>query len=93
MNEKRKFSSEQKAQIVLQVLKKEMTALEASKKHDLAPSLIYKWIEEFNSRVPRIFQSDSGDSDKDKKLKHYEHVIAKITTQNDFLEKVLAVTK
>ena len=31
--------------VILNAHKKEMTALEASKKHDLAPSLIYKWIE------------------------------------------------
>jgi transposase-like protein len=93
MNERRKFSSEQKAQIVLSVLKKEVTALEASKKHNLAPSLIYKWMEDFNKKVTSIFKEGTDETEKDRKLKQYEHVIAKLTTQNDFLDKVLAVTK
>ena len=93
MKERRKFSSEQKAQIVLAVIKKETTALEASRNHQIAPSLIYKWVDDFNLKVAHIFDTNIAESDKDKKLKHYEHIISKITTQNDFLEKVLAVTK
>ena len=93
MNEKRKFSSELKAQIVLSIIKKEQTALEASKKHDIAPSLIYKWRDEFLEKAHAVFEVSKEDKEIDKKIKHYEHVIAKITTQNDFLEKILAVTK
>jgi putative transposase len=93
MNTKRKFSSELKAQIVLSVITKEATAIESSKKHDIAPSLIYKWRDEFLEKAHTAFEVNKEDQVMDRKLKHYEHVIAKITTQNDFLEKVLAVTK
>lgn len=78
---------------MLSVLKKEVTALEASKKHNLTPSLIYKWMEDFNKKVTSIFKESTDETEKDRKLKQYEHVIAKLTTQNDFLDKVLAVTK
>jgi transposase-like protein len=93
MKEKRTFSSEQKARIVLSVITKEVTALEASKNNNIAPSLVYKWQEEFLAKALHVFATQKGDTEKDKKLRHYEHVISKITTQNDFLEKVLAVTK
>jgi transposase len=93
MNEKRKFSSEQKAQIVLSIIKKEQTALEASKKYAIAPSLVYKWRDEFLEKAHTAFEVSKEDKEIDRKVKHYEHIIAKITTQNDFLEKVLAVTK
>lgn len=93
MKEKRTFSGEQKAQIVLSVLKKEVTALEASKKHNIAPSLVYKWQEEFLSKASTIFETNKTEAEKDRKMKHYEHVIAKITTQNDFLDKILTATR
>lgn len=93
MNQRRKFSSEQKAQIVLAVLKKESTILELSNKHQITPSLIHKWKDAFLEKANSIFDDGKDESDKDRKIKHYEHVISKITTQNDFLEKVLAVTK
>ena len=93
MKERRKFSSEQKAQIVLSVIKNELTALEASKKHEIAPGLIYKWRDEFLAKASTVFETNKDESEKDKKVRHYEYVIAKLTTQNDFLEKVLAVTR
>ncbi len=93
MNQKRKFSSEQKAQIVLSVIKKELTIMEASQKHQVTPGLIHKWREVFLQKSMSVFNDGKDESDKDRKIKHYEHVIAKITTQNDFLEKVLAVTR
>jgi transposase-like protein len=93
MREKRKFGSDLKAQIVLSIIKKEVTAIEAAKKHEIAPGLIYKWRDEFLEKAPQAFETGKDESDKDKKLKHYEHVIMKMTTQNDFLEKVLATLK
>lgn len=93
MKIRRKFSSEQKAQMVLSVIKKESSALEVSKKHDIAPSLIGRWRDDFLAKAPTVFDTNKDESDKDKKIKHYEFIISKLTTQNDFLEKVLAVTK
>ncbi len=93
MKEKRKFSSELKAQIVLSVIKNELTALEAAKKHEIATSLVYKWRDEFLVKASTVFDTNKAEAEKDKKVKHYEYVITKLTTQNDFLEKVLAVTK
>ena len=86
MKEKRKFSSELKAQIVLAVIKRELTALEAARKHDLAPSLIYKWHDEFLAKAKTVFETTKTGSEQDKKVKHYEYIITKLTTQNDFLK-------
>lgn len=93
MNTRRKFSSEQKAQIVLSIIRNEVTAVEMGKKHQIAPNLIYKWRDEFLAKVATVFDKNKNDYAKDKKMKQYEHVIAKLTTQNDFLDKVLAATE
>ena len=93
MKTRRKFSSEQKAQIVLLIIKKEKSLVDISKEQNLAPSLIHKWKEEFLAKAPSVFETHKDESDKDRKMKHYEHVISKLTTQNDFLDKVLAATR
>jgi putative transposase len=93
MKIKRKFSSEQKAQIVLSILKKEKSVLEVGKSEDLSPSLLHKWKDRFLEKSHLVFEDKANENETSKKLKNYEHVIAKLTTQNDFLDKVLAVTR
>ena len=90
---RRKFGSEQKAQIVLSIIKNEVSAIDASKKYEIAPGLIYKWRDEFLEKAHTVFEVGKDEHEADKKMKHYEHVISKLTTQNDFLDKVLAATR
>jgi transposase len=89
-NKRRKFGSELKAQIVLQILKGESTIAEESRKHHITDGLIHKWRTQFLENASKTFEVGKEDQVKDRKIKKYEHVITKITTQNDFLEKVLA---
>lgn len=90
MKKRRKFTAKQKADIVLSVLKGEQDVVEIGKQHNIAPSLIYRWKDEFEERSHRVFTSKTEDNAKDKQIKKYERIIAKLTTQNDFLDKVLA---
>ena len=90
MNIRRKFTGAQKTAIVLEVLKGNNSALEISKKHQIAPSVVYGWVDHFTKNAHTVFSSKEKDTEKDKKIKHYEHIVLKLTTQNDFLDKVLA---
>ncbi len=87
---RRKFTANQKARIVLDIISEKTTTLETSKKYELAPSLLHKWKAHFLEHADKAFGKDQADEENRKKLGKYEHVIAKLTTQNDFLEKVLA---
>jgi transposase-like protein len=93
MKTRRKFTSAQKTAIVLSIISKESTILEVSKKENLAPSLIHTWKEQYLAESYKAFEKSSDETEKDQKIRKYEHVITKLTTQNDFLEKVLLVTK
>jgi transposase-like protein len=90
MNTKRKFSAQTKAGIVLSIIKGDITLLEASKQHNIVPSLLHKWKDQFLGSAHTIFEQSGIETEQDRKLKKCEHVIAKLTTQNDFLDKVLA---
>ncbi len=93
MKTRRKFTSAHKTKIVLSIITKEVTVLEMSKKENLAPSLIHTWKDQYLAESYKAFEKSSDETEKDSKIRKYEHVIAKLTTQNDFLEKVLTVTK
>jgi transposase-like protein len=89
---KRTFSPAKKSAIVLAVITNKHTLQEVCTEHQIVPSLVHKWKERFLKDAHTIFE-DPASTEVDKKVQKYEHVIAKLTTQNDFLEKVLSVTK
>jgi transposase-like protein len=90
--QKRTFSPSKKSAIVLAVISNKQTLQEVCTEHSIVPSLVHKWKERFIKDAHTIFE-DPASTEVDKKVAKYEHVIAKLTTQNDFLEKVLSVTK
>ena len=93
MKTRRTFSPEQKAKIILAIIDGSKTVLETSREYDLSTSLIHKWKDHFLKESAGVFASDTTTREEQKKIKHYEHVIAKLTTQNDFLDKVLTTLK
>jgi transposase-like protein len=91
--QKRKFTGAQKASIVLSILSQQKTVAEVCREFTLGPGLIHKWKEHFLKNAPAIFETTNSENEKDRQVKKYEYVISKLTTQNDFLERVLSVTK
>jgi len=73
----------------LEVLSEKQTRNEIARKYELSPTVLDRWLKQFLSQAPQVFESKNQETEKDKKIKKYEHVITKITTQNDFLERVL----
>lgn len=90
MNTKRAFTSTQKAEITLSIIKGEFTILETSRKHDIHTSVLNRWKDESMKSFHVLFETKKENKDMDMKVKKYELVISKLTTQNDFLDKVLA---
>jgi transposase-like protein len=93
MKNRRKFTAKQKADIVLSVIKEENKVVEIGKKYEIAPTLIYRWKDSFLENADKVFENKEESKETDRKIKKYENVIAKLTTQNDFLDKVLAHLK
>lgn len=88
MRKRRTFTAKQKASIVLEVLQSGNSEFSIAKKYELSPALLSKWRSEFLLNADKVFNKQE-DKEQAKKIQKYEHVITKLTTQNDFLEKVL----
>jgi transposase-like protein len=89
MKKRRTFSAKQKASIVLETLKESNSMVEICKKYQLSPSVLERWRNQFLNNIDKAFGTQA-DKEQTKKIQKYEHIITKLTTQNDFLERVLA---
>ncbi len=79
------YTPEQKAKVVLELLKEEQTLGELATQYKVTPKSIQNWKKEFLANASKVFESDS--SAKENKQK-----IEKLTKENDALAKALGRT-
>lgn len=90
---KRKFTSEYKVKLVLEVLREEGTVSEIAACHQVNPNQLTNWKREFLERVPSIFDKtklerecrkaeEAAEAEKEKMLK----MIGQLTMERDFLK-------
>jgi transposase len=75
---RRKFSAEFKAKVVLEAIKERSTVEELAKKYELHPNQIHMWKKEFLNKASIVFSS--GESQSEDK-KHQEEVLEKLYAQ------------
>jgi transposase len=90
---KRKFSSEFKAKVVLEALKEHTTIEELSRKYELHPNQISHWKKEFLAKAASVFGStDKSDPNKKQQDEIIEKLFQEIGKQKieiDWLKKKL----
>jgi len=65
MRKKRKtYNPEEKAKIVLEVLREESTLNEIAHKYEVSPQLISRWKAEFLENMPAVFDKKSAELEK-----------------------------
>lgn len=75
---RRKFSADFKAKVVLEALKEHSTMEELARKYELHPNQIHIWKKEFLNKASIVFSS--GESISEDK-KHQEEVLEKLYAQ------------
>lgn len=90
---KRKFSADFKAKVVIEALKERSTIEDLAKKYELHPNQISTWKKEFLSRASSVFGSDSNTApDKKQQEELLEKLYSQIGQQKieiDWLKKKL----
>ncbi len=94
---KRHYAPEFKLQVVLESYQREAAVEEVSKRHGLAPSMIYRWRHEFKQNGPQIFASKSDLYARSQSRvqalnwssSDLKRLIEVMTLQNDLLERSL----
>ncbi len=73
MNTRRKFAPEQKAQVVLELLKENKTMAELAAEYEIHPNQLQRWKSEAIEKMHLIFTKDSDEVEKLQK-KHESEV-------------------
>lgn len=84
MKKKRTFTPQEKANIVLEILREDETLTEISKKYDIAQPVLSRWKSEFLDGMPRVFDKKGADLAK-LKVEHEKE-------KSELLEKIGSLT-
>jgi len=97
MNKRRRYTSEFKVKILLEVLREEKTLSEIAAKYEINPNQIANWKREFLEKAPRVFEETKNDRDRrrtereaaDREARMLK-TIGQLTMERDFLQAVRA---
>jgi transposase-like protein len=89
---RRKWSPEEKAAIVLELLREESTLAEIAKKYDVSQQLVSRWKTEFLANMPAVFDKKNENLEKLKQEHEEEkellvNKIGELTMDVDWLKK------
>jgi transposase-like protein len=97
MGKKRKFSSEFKVKVVLELLREERTLGEIAAEHEINPNQLASWRREFQEKASSLFDEPKAikarqkaereaAAEKDRLLK----TVGQLTMERDFLQAIQA---
>lgn len=92
--QKRQFSPEYKAKIVLEILREENTVSEIAAREAISAKQLHNWKKEFLENAFKVFASDKAvkeakrqAAEQQEQQDHLEKKVGQLTVENDFLKK------
>jgi transposase len=85
MRQRRRFSPEFKAQVVLDVLTGQASPAEVCREHGLSPNLLSLWKATFLQRAHTAFQTDERRSDEAARIAELERLVGRLTMEREVL--------
>jgi len=87
MAQRRRFTGEFKAQVVLELLSGAKSAAELCRQHQLSPQLLGQWKSELLARAPQIFEQDQARSLEQERIAELERLVGRLTMQLEIAKK------
>jgi transposase len=84
---RRQYTAEFKAKVVLQVLTGEKTCSEICRTHKLNANVVNRWRKEFLEQAVSIFERDATDSEAEQKIAELERLVGQLTIQLEIAKK------
>lgn len=89
MADRRKFTAEFKARIVLEMLAEHKSAGQISREYKIKDSVISRWKQEFIERSPGLFEvGPAAQDDRDQRIAELERLAGKLALELDAAKKV-----
>ena len=84
---RRKFTSEFRAAVVLEVISGRLTVAQAASKHKIKDSAIYEWRTAALDRLPLLFDMKAPEPEGQERMAELERLIGQLTVENEALKK------
>ena len=88
MTQRRKFSSEFKAQVVLEMLTEQKSAAQVSREYSIKDSVLSRWKQEFIERSPHLFEQGTASDDRDQRIAELERMVGRLAMELEMAKKV-----
>ena len=92
MSKRKHFSTSQKAQITLEILKEEKTVTQIASEYGVHPNVLYRWKKQALENLPRLFDDENkaerdGQAEHERQVNELYNEIGRLTTQLNWLKK------
>jgi transposase len=84
---RRKFTSEFRSQIVLEVLSGKVSVAQAAKKYKIKDGVIYEWRKHALESFPLLFDLKVPQQEGSERVAELERLIGQLTVENEALKK------
>jgi transposase-like protein len=87
MRTRRKFTSEFKSRVVLELLSGERPVTEACREYDLTAQMVNDWKAQFLAAAPQVFEKGAPSSGEAERIAELEQMVGKLTMQLEIAKK------
>jgi transposase-like protein len=91
MSKRRSFSSEFKAQVVLELLSGTKSSAELCRQHRLSPQLLAQWKTMLLERAALVFMSEEQRSQEAARIAELERLVGRLTLEAEILKKATSI--
>jgi transposase len=88
LKHRRKFTRDFKLQVLAEIAAGKSTA-QASREHQVHPSLINRWHKELQQQPKRAFPGNGNSSCDEARIADLERMVGRLTMENELLKKAL----
>ncbi len=88
MNQRRNFTPQFKARVVLEVLTKLRTTAQVCREYDLKEQVVTRWKAEFLERAPTLFASERQQDHDQARIAKLERLVGRLTMELEIAKKV-----
>src|SRR5215469_7464129 len=87
MRQRRQFTAQFKAQVVLEVLTGQKRAAEVCREYPLKPDLLSRWKADFVRQAPSLFQGDERVQQAEQRIAELERMVGRLTVELEVAKK------
>jgi len=84
---RRQYTAEFKAKVVLEVLSGEKTPSEVCRSHKLNANVLNRWRKEFVEQAPSIFERDAQNNQEQQRIAELERLVGQLTMKLEIAKK------